>query len=159
VGGADERMIDAAGILNSLRSQCERLGVFDAVGTHEPKSAPAARTGVSAYMWVNDFRPVQSSGLASVSVRFEVCVCMYTSMLQEPQDSIDLTVLGAADTLLSAVINAFTFGGLIRTIDVFGSDGEGLRVLPGYVTQDSKTYRVLNLFIPMIVNDVYAEVP
>lgn len=149
-------MIQAAVILDKVISAAMTLGKFDSVNAHEPKSAPA-RTGVSCSMWLNDLRPVQSSGLASTSCRLEFVARIYTSMLQEPADTIDLIMIDAADALLTSYIGGVQLGGLIRNVDVFGADGEGLRCLPGYLTQDSKAYRVVDIYIPLIVNDVWTE--
>jgi hypothetical protein len=100
-----------------------------------------------------------SSGLASTSFRVTFNVRIYSSMLQEPQDAIDPTMLAAVDLLLADYIGSFTLGGLLREVDVRGIDGNPLRVDAGYLGQDGKMYRVLTISVPCVINDLYAEVP
>lgn len=91
-------------------------------------------------------------------MRLEVMLRIYTSMLQEPVDAIDTRVLDACDVLLAALIGDFDLGVTgVRYIDVHGSDGEELRATLGYLNQDSKLYRVMDIFVPILINDVYTE--
>lgn len=147
--------LNVTGIIDALTSAAGALGVFDQVNAHEPKSAPGS--GVVCSIWVTDLRPVRSSGLASVTVRAEFQCRIQTSMLQEPQDGIDTRVLLAADALFSSLAGGFTLGGAVRQVDLFGAEGEGLRAVAGYLTQDAKLFRVMDVFVPVIVSLVYTE--
>lgn len=150
--------IDSRAMFNALTSLAAKTGQFQSVTGHEPKSAPAP-SDVSCSIWANDLRPVQSSGLSSISIRLEFACRIYTSMLQEPQDGIDPRILDATDALFSAIIGNFDLDlSDTRYVDVLGSDGEGLRALPGYLTQDGKVFRVMEIFVPIIINDAYPEV-
>jgi hypothetical protein len=148
--------LDAAGLTNAMASHAATLGLFDAVNLHEPKNAPGNQ--LTCAIWVQDMVPA-SSGLASTSFRVTFNVRIYSSMLQEPQDAIDPTMLAAVDLLLSDYIGSFTLGGLLREVDVRGIDGNPLRVDAGYLGQDGKMYRVLTISVPCVINDLYAEVP
>lgn len=147
---------DVLGAFNQLTSRAAELGIFDRVTGHEPKAAPSS-TGVSCAVWIGEMRPAHSSGLNSVSIRVEFQFRVFTSMLSEPQDDIDPRIVGAVDLLLTALIGGFSLAGSIRALDIFGSDGESLRAIPGYLTQDSKPFRVMDVFVPLILNDVYTE--
>jgi hypothetical protein len=148
--------LDAAGLTNAMASHAATLGLFDVVNLHEPKNAPGNQ--LTCAIWVQDMVPA-SSGLASTSFRVTFNVRIYSSMLQEPQDAIDPTMLAAVDLLLSDYIGSFTLGGLLREVDVRGIDGNPLRVDAGYLVQDGKAYRVLTISVPCVINDLYAEVP
>jgi hypothetical protein len=148
--------IDSRQAFATLTGYAASSGFFDSVNGHEPKSAPG--TGVSASFWINDLRPIQSSGLAAVSMRLEFACRIALNMLTEPQDDIDPAVMDAVDAMLGALIGDFDFGGQGRYIDVLGSDGEPLRAQPGYVNQDSKMFRVMVILIPILINDAYTEV-
>jgi hypothetical protein len=148
--------LDVVGIIDAVTSRAGALGVFDQVNAHEPKNAPGA--GVVCSVWVSGMRPVESSGLASVSVRVELQCRIQTSMLQEPQDGIDVRVLAAADALFTALIGGFTLNGAVRQVDVLGAEGESLRAEAGYLNQDNRLFRVMDVFVPLVVNDVHAEV-
>jgi hypothetical protein len=150
--------IDSVALFNALTSLAASSGQFDVVTGHEPKGAPTL-TGVSCAVWVSDLRTIQSSGLASVSMRIEFTMRVYTNMLQEPQDSIDPRILGATDAIFSALAGNFDIDvNGVRYIDVLGSDGEALRATAGFADQDGKKFRVMEIFVPVILNDVYAEV-
>jgi hypothetical protein len=146
-----------AAIIDALTSRAGALGVFDQVNAHEPKNAPGR--GIVCSCWWTTMRPVGSaSGLAAARVLVEFQYRIQTSMLQEPQDAIDPLVMDATDQLFSSLIGGFTLGGLLRNIDLFGGESEGLRAVGGYLNQDSKLYRVSDIYVPMVVNDVYPEV-
>lgn len=149
--------IQAGAIMNAVVSIAQSLGKFDTVSAHEPKSAPA-KTGVSVAWWISDFRPaLTASGLASTTMRLEVMGRIYQSMLMEPADTVDLIMIDAADALLTSFIGGVQLGGLIRNVDIRGEQGEPLRCLPGYLSQDSIVFRTIDIYVPMLVNDVYAE--
>ncbi len=148
--------IDSSGLMNALTTFASEIGLFDSVFGHEPKAAPSV-TGVSCGVWLNDGpSAIQSSGLNSLSVRVEFMYRVFRSMLTEPQDSIEPEVLEATDALFLAVAGEFLLGQSdVRYVDVQGADGEGLRAHPGYLTQDGKTFRVMEIFIPVVINDAY----
>lgn len=144
-------------LVDAVASHADATGFFDRVNMHEPKSGPNGH--LTGAVWVQDFVPVQSSGLASVSMRITFNVRLYTSMLTEPQDMIDQTIMDAVDVLLADYIGNFTLGGLIREVDVLGSNGAALRMESGYMPQDGKIYRVATIFLPLVINDLYVEAP
>lgn len=146
--------IDSRGMLNALTTMAAESGIFDQVMGHEPKAAP--QTGLTCGVWVSDLRSVQSSGLASVSMRLELQMRVFTSMLSEPQDAIDPNVLDATDALLYVIIGKFQLGlSDTRYVDVLGADGEALRAQTGYLSQDNRLLRVMDIFVPIVINDVY----
>jgi hypothetical protein len=143
-------------LIDQLTSGAGALGVFDTVNAHEPKSAPGS--GVSCSLWFSKLEPIGlASGLASASCLIEFQFRIYTSMLQEPQDGIDPLVLFASDQLFAALVGGFSLGGNVRQVDVFGAYGEGLRAQAGYLTQDNKLFRVIDIHCPLVINDVYTE--
>lgn len=150
--------LDVRPITAALASMASASGLFDAVVQHEPKSTPGA-TGVTCALWVNDMRPVASeSGLASVTIRLEYMMRIYTSMLAEPQDEIDPKVMDATTALFTALCGGFSLAGLVRNIQLFDGDaGEGLRAVPGYINVDRGLFRTMDIHVPMIINDVYVE--
>ena len=137
----------------TLTGYAASSGLFDAVNGHEPKAAPA--TGLAASFWINDLRTIQSSGLDSASMRLEFACRISMNMLTEPQDDIDPAVLRAAWSMFMALCGDFDFGSQARYIDTLGSDGEPLRAAPGYVNQDSKIFRVMVIYIPVLINDAF----
>ena len=148
--------LDSTAILDAVASHALTTGYLDRCGTHEPKSAPG--TGLSAAVWVQRLRPIRSSGLNSVSMLLALNLRIYTSMLSEPQDEIDPNVLRVVDSLMAAYCGDFELGGLVRCVDIFGSEGVDLTAEAGYLNQDGRLMRVMTLTIPLLLNDLYSEV-
>lgn len=146
--------LDAGGIVGELTTAASAVGVFDAVVAHEPKSAPAP-TGITCAVMVGDATPVLSGGLAALSLRIEFTMRLFTAMLQEPADGIDLQLLGAADLLTAFLAANFELSGKARYVDFLGTDAERLRWVSGYVTQDSKPFRIIDVIVPIVINDLY----
>lgn len=149
--------MNITGILSALVSHACTLGYFDQVNQHEPKNKNPSLAGMTAAVWVQKIGPVRSSGLASTSGRIEFTVRVYTSMLAEPQDSIDPDVMAAVDALLAAYSGNFTLGDLVREVDLLGEAGPPLSAQAGYLNQAGKLYRVMDITLPLIVNDIWVQ--
>lgn len=141
-----------APILNAVVSHALASGVFDRVNAHEPKVPPGA--GITCAVWVDRIEPARS-GLNSTSVRMTLNVRLFTSMLSEPQDSIDPNLTNALDVLMTAYSGDFELGGNVRNIDLL----TGLVCQAGYVNQNDRMFRVYTIVLPLIVNDVWSQVP
>lgn len=148
--------LNATVLTNAVASHAMTTGAFDQVNLFEPKSAPGNH--ITCAIWVQDMAPVKS-GLAATSFRVTFNVRVFSPMLQEPQDAIDPGILDAVDRLMTDYIGNFTLGGLLREVDVRGIEGVPLRAQAGYLTQDGKTYRVVTITLPLIINDLYVEAP
>ena len=150
--------INITGIIDAVTSHASASGLFMDVQGHEPKSAP--RNGcVTFATWVDSVKPVQSSGLSVTSACVVLNVRLYSSFIQTNPDTIDPELVNALDVLMDAYAGDFTLGGLIRSVDIRGSEGEPLIARAGYLSQDGKIYRVFTVTLPLVVNDVWTEAP
>lgn len=148
--------LDVSSLFAKIESHALTLGLFERVNTHEPKNAPGK--GLSAAIWIQRIRPAPTdSGLAATTARLEFRIRLYTDMIQEPQDAIDPAMLTAVDKLLNAYSGDFTLDGSIRNVDVLGQTGEPLGAEAGYINQDGKMMRVMDVTLPLIVNDVWTQ--
>jgi hypothetical protein len=147
--------VDIDGILDALVSHAAATGYLDQVNQHEPTNRPGH--GITAAVWIDHVRPVQSSGLDSTSVLMVFNLRLYTSTLQEPQDAIDPEMVRVIDALFTAYIGDFTLGGLVRGVDVRGIEGPPLDGQAGYLKQDEVLYRVFTITLPVVVNDAWDE--
>jgi hypothetical protein len=145
-------------IQDAAVSHAQRTGYFDAVNAHEPKAAPG--NGVTCAVWVQDISPIRAGGLNSTSLRVELNVRIYMSMLQEPQDAIDVNGVLALDSLLQAYTNDFQLDGLsnLRMVDLLGAYGVGLSARAGYLDASGKPQRVFTIVLPLIMNDIWNQV-
>jgi hypothetical protein len=149
--------LDTTGMLDSIVSHAMRLGLFERVNTSEPKNSPG--NGLTAAVWLQMVSPVAAaSGLAATSARVEFMLRIYSNMLQEPQDAIDPEILSAVDVLMGAYSGDFDLGGTVRNVDLLGAHGVGLSAVAGYLSVDNKMFRVVDVTLPLIVNDVWEQV-
>lgn len=148
-------MIDARAIYSALESYALELGHFAAVNRREPKSAPALGENMLMIFESGELRPSQiSSGLSIVSYRWEILARIYSTD-DLPGDIMEPRLLTAASAFMTALAGGFTLGGLIKQIDIFGSDGEQLSAKWGWAEFDSgSSYRTCDIIIPCVINDV-----
>lgn len=151
--------IDTNGIVTAVASHAAATGQFERVNGHEPLSPPGS--GLTAAVWVQQMRPwAQRSGLAATSARLVLMVRIYSSALQEPQDAIDPAVTAAADALFAAYSADFTLGGLVAEVDLLGAGGEALSAIAGWLPLfDGSRWRVVDLTVPLVINDAWTQAP
>jgi hypothetical protein len=141
---------------DALVSHAQKLGIFERVAAHEPKSQPG--NGISCVIWAQDIRPLPgASGLNATSGYVVWHARLLANMLAEPQDSIETDLLYAATTLMGEYSGNFTLGGLVRNIDLLGQFGESLSMQAGYLDIDRKFFRVATVVLPMVVNDLWTQ--
>lgn len=144
-------------ILDAVVSDVQSTGYFDKVNTHEPKKAP--RTQMTAAVWIESIDPIAlASTLSYTSARLVFKLRMYQNMLREPQDMIDPLMGKAASRLMRRYHDDFDFEGLVRNIDLLGAYGVALSAISGYLDVDGKMLRIIDMTIPVIVNDVWPQV-
>jgi hypothetical protein len=135
-----------------------QTGMFDSVNGHEPKSAPG--NGVTCAVWAQDIGPIRAGGLSATSGAVVLQQRIYTNFIQQPFDQIDPEVMAAVANLMSAYSGDFNFGGQadVRFVDLLGAYGPSLSAQAGYIDIDHKIYRVMTLTVPIIINDMFAQV-
>jgi hypothetical protein len=80
---------------------------------------------------------------------------VYSSMMAEPQDRIDIDLSAATSYLLAQLTG--DFGIIGAYIDLLGAYGDGLGSDFGYITQDRTVFRVSDITIPFICDDVFDQ--
>lgn len=144
-------------IMDVVVSHAQNSGWFQTVTQHESKQS--GTNSMTAGVWVEGFAPVRSSGLNSVSIRLELEMRLFGSTTTEPYDDIDLNLTKAANDLFTDYIGDFDLGSNARHIDVFGAYGKPLSVQAGYLNMQGREFRVFQIKIPIIINDVWDESP
>lgn len=143
--------------IDAIVSHAMSTGQFERVNQYEPKKAPG--NGLTAAVWFQSLVPTRIGGLDSTTVRLVMRIRIYTSMLMDPPDQIDPNVIEALDVLLNAYSGDFTLDGLIRNVDLLGQSGTPMQADAGYLNQDGKMMRIVDITLPMIINDVWEQVP
>ncbi len=149
--------IDYTAIRDALVSAAQLAGVFDAVEGHEPKNAPGR--GLTCFVFYAGKRTVQRGGLKSTTVRLNWTVQARCSMTREPQDAIDIDLLGAVDAVYRELHTNFTLDiSGVRAVDLLGAEGDPLLDVAGYIDQDGHKFRVIEIFVGIVVNDAWEQV-
>lgn len=154
--------IDTRTITQALQTHAGKSGLFEFVAGHAILTAHNGG-GLGWWCMVDRMAPYAAgSGLASASgvLTYKVMITMNTSTY-EPLDDVDPRVTDAADTMFRAYAGAFTLGGLIRNVDIFGAAGRPMVAEAGWVTiggDGGGRYRAMIITLPLIVNDLWTEV-
>lgn len=139
---------------DKLKSTAAASGYFARSLTHEPKSAPG--DGLTFACWLGTIAPVpERSGLPVTTARTEILCRIYSNMLAEPQDQIDIDLAKAASYVVSQLTADFGIDGAY--IDLLGAHGEPLRADSGYVELDRTMFRIVDIPTPFIADDVYDQ--
>lgn len=149
-------------LYDALMSHAMSLKLFEAVTDHEPPNPPGG--GLHCAIMLGPLEPIRSSGLAATSGRLEFQARIYSPRYSLSNSAIDRKILQAATTLMSAYSGDFDLltgnvaAGLVRNIDLLGSYGTPLRGTPGWLVQDGAPFRVYEISLPLILNDVFGQV-
>lgn len=146
--------IDA--ITTALGDHAATLGVFETVSGHEVKNPPTS--GVSAEIFIANFELVPGrSGLAVASTKLLYTVRLRTSFNTKPADAADSNLMRAVDALMTAYCGDFDLEGLITAVDLLGAAGTAISGRSGYIDQAGKLDRIVEITLPLIVDDVWTE--
>jgi hypothetical protein len=145
--------LDIGSILDTLISHAMATGHFESV--NEFKVDEPSGTGITAGIWNDDTTPIKSSGLGAVSVRIRFKLRMFSSTEAAPESYLDRAMVDAASTLLNAYAGDFELGGDVRAIDVLGMEGEPLSANAHFMNLSGVIFRVQDITIPVLVNDVW----
>lgn len=150
-------VLDAPSIVAAVESHAATLGVFERVVTSEPKNAPG--NGPTCAIWLDQIGPVPAaSGLSSESMRIVMMLRVMKPFLEQPYGAIDTDMMTAVDALMRSYSTGFTLGGLVRNVDLLGAHGVALAGRAGYVTIDRSVFRLVDITLPLIINDLWEEV-
>jgi hypothetical protein len=143
---------DVNALFAGLVSHALKLGIFARVNQHDPENVPGPKLSCSITLATIEADPA-ASGLAAVSGKITFMVRIWSPMVAKPLDTIDPAVLSALSTLLGEYSGNFTLAGTVRDIDLMA-----LRAQTGYLDQDGKQFRVAEITLPIVVNDLWGEV-
>lgn len=150
----------ASAVYSALTSTAKKTNVCRSVLGHEPKSAPVSLPALALW-WNEPMRGLPGqSGLAAVTVGLGFRGRFYQAkMLEHPEDNIEAGLLLNTEKLCAAWAAGFTGGGVLRCIDLLGIEGQVLEAVPGYITHENTVYRVAEITIPCIIDDLWPEAP
>ena len=141
----------AQALFDDVSSLFQALGLFQAVDTHEPENAPGNRIYCSVTLG-----PLKAeaavSGLAAASGSVTLMIRIWSAAMQRPLDKVDPEALAAAAALMGALAGSFSLDGSVRNVDIFS-----LTATPAWADFQGKQFRVIELPVPIIINDMFEE--
>ncbi|WP_406156977.1 hypothetical protein [Streptomyces canus] len=149
--------LDIRTVFSAVESHAMSSGHFTAVNGHEPLSPPTS-PGLLCAVWVEQIGPARGgSGLDSTSARLAMRVRLYAPLVQQEPDAIDPMLMDALDWLMAAYSGDFTLSGLVRQVDLLGTYGTPLSAQAGYLSTAGAEARVMDIVLPLIVNDLWDQ--
>jgi hypothetical protein len=137
-------------------SAAEKLAGFETVIQHEPKAAPVSVPALA--VWFSGFGPARGmSGLAATSARVEFKARAYLNAMSKPEGTTDPKLIALASQLIGAFSAGFTLGGNVMAVDLLGAWGNPLQAAAGYVSHDGHEFRVAELVIPVVIDDIWTQ--
>lgn len=136
--------------LDAMASKLQASGYFQEVKIGEPKAPPNAPIAAAIYM---SRVGVAQLTLGTTIESHVVIVRIYTNMLEEPTAKIETDLAIVASDFMADLAGEFDLGGSVRNVDVGGQHSGGLSAEWGYIDLSGKWYRVVDVTVPLIVDD------
>lgn len=150
--------LDIKTLLDRVASRISTLGLLETVNTHEPKSSPG--NGHNCAIWLQEVRPLPTqSGLRKTTGLVVLNARVFGNMLQEPQDYIDVEIGEIAGKIIETLSGDFELGGTVKCVDLLGMSGVSLNARAGYLSIDKTMYRIVDVTVPIIINDIWNQEP
>jgi hypothetical protein len=147
-------------LFSKLTSHAKSLGIFVQVeGGRDPAPKPVG--GLAVVFWINDYRPPPAgSGVASTSMVLDMRASVFCPLGTGKRDAmaVEALVLYATHRLMKVLSNDFELDGLVRAIDLLGMTGEAMHADFGHLDYEDTWYRIGEITLPLIINDVYEQV-
>lgn len=123
---------------------------------HEPLSAPSG-DGVTCCVFPGaPMSPItSSSSLTGADARIEIMVRLLRNAVAEPQDERETDLIDAYDAVMTVLLGAYTLGGTVRSVDVLGESGQLTTGNWGYVQIDQTVFRMVEISVPLMVNECW----
>jgi hypothetical protein len=142
-----------------ILSLCGATAMFDAVQNHEPKSAPvkgARDCSLAVFLdWIGP--AVSQSGQKSTTGRVVLIGRIYVPMVTSKPGDAELRAGLAAAKVIEVLSGDFELGGSVRCVDLMGATGTPLSAQGGYVDISNTKFRIMDVAIPLIINDIWAQ--
>jgi hypothetical protein len=150
--------VGAGAVLATLANHARLTGSFEVIRVGEFKTPPP--NGLSFAVWMQTLGVAPTgSGLAATTALLHATARIHLPMLYQPEDGIEVLVADAADAYMGRLHGAFTLGGLVRDVDLLGEMGEPMLWQYGYITIGQAIYRIAELQIYAVLNDVWTQAP
>ncbi|MCP2248738.1 hypothetical protein [Lentzea aerocolonigenes] len=148
--------LDFTPALKRIESMILATGLFKQVNLHEPKNAPGK--GLVCAVYLDDIGPVpQESGQNVTTGRVVFKARIFLPMLTKPEGLIDQTIGHAACKIIEVLSGDIDLQNNVKYVDLLGATGTTLSAKGGYLTIDTTMFRIMDVTIPLIFNDIWNQ--
>jgi hypothetical protein len=160
VPGTELDRLDWTGLRSAVITHAKLSGRYERHQEAEYLTPPGAGLSVAVFGGPDAITPVRTSGLGMTSARVELLARIYHPAKTTPVGVVDARLVAAADDLMYRLTGDFTLNSRARAIDVLGAHGEMLRARLGWLPypEEGGVYRVADITIPIILNDIHEQV-
>jgi hypothetical protein len=143
--------------LKVIESKVKATGQLKHTQVGEPKGPPANLPAGAIYMdSVRIYRLTVDGGTGEVHT---VNLRVYADMLGEPAEWNEYGLAEVAENLINKLLTDADLTGKVMTIDAAGMAGEAVGLRFGYVDVSGKMHRIVDITLPILVNDSIVVAP
>lgn len=143
-----------------LQSHLRAMGnVYEAViGEPSQPFTPAGQTQrVAAAIWFVSWFPTLT--LATSVEGFVLNVRLHIDAFAQPLGDHELALVDTCNEFTTDLQQDYTLGGTVREIDISGQFSPGMTAEAGRITLSTQMYRIIDITVPVVVNDVATQAP
>ena len=143
--------------LKVIESKIAASGQVRQTQVGEPKSPPSTLPAAAIFMdSVRIYKMTVDGGTGEVHA---VNIRIYADMLAEPQEWNEYGLAEVAENLINKLLTDADLNSKIMTIDAAGMAGQGLEMRWGYLDVSGKMHRIVDIGLPLLVNDSITIAP
>lgn len=148
---------EAIAIQKALATHIKALGGIERIQEHDPTNAPGK--GITACLVAATGDTGPPTGLDRSALRL-VWTVRFLMPPGAPLGGVDPKLMGKAGGLVGRLAADLTLGGLVRAITLRGEGGSPrVEWRFGWVEIGGTLYRLLDVNVPLIINDLFPEAP
>lgn len=142
--------------LKRIESMISATGLFSSVNLSEPKNAPGK--GLVCAVFLDEIGPVpQESGQNVTTGRAVFKARIFLPMISKPEGMIDQNIGHAAGRIIEVLSGDIDLQANVKYVDLLGATGTPLSAKGGYLTIDTTMFRIMDVTIPLVINDIWAQ--
>jgi hypothetical protein len=141
--------------LDNITSHISASGYVNDVQVGEPISVPDANDRIFVGVWMTSASVVEVTLSTTVEIHITNVRLYKRAALGQGDDSGDVEkdLALAVSQISSDLIGEYDLGGSVRNIDMAGQYSEGMTATWGYVQIAQTVFRMVDLVVPLIVDD------
>ena len=137
--------------LRNVQSHFTDSGYFTKVIIGEPEQPP--QEDLCASIFMDRVETVLVFGNGGTREVHHVRLRVYTDEMQQPQENIEFKLADVVSRISSDLQGEFDLGATVVNIDIAGMHGTPYGARWGRVELSNKRYRIVDIMLPLIVDD------